>query len=255
MSRPGFIRRHAVAVNLALVLGLLGLASLVPPDGSLAAVRARGVLRVCMPVQGPGEAEAAWLEAFAAAIPARLSSERLASIGADANPRNWRLTRAQCDMIAGGLADTPATRSFLAVVPIGVRTGWAVWPGPLEDCRAVAVWPGTSGLSRVALSGFLRARQSEARLVRDLPTAVAEIMAETMAGTQTGTQTGVQAGAGPGACIIAPLADLLHQLPPDAAPRILDLPGAPAVDLGFGFWKGDATLARRMRNVVVRSDK
>ena len=46
---------------------------------------------------------------------------------------------------------------------------------------------------------------------------------------------------------VAPLPDMARHLPPDAAPRLLSLPGAAAVSLGFGFWKGDATLARRMR--------
>ncbi len=237
MSGRGLLRRHAVAVNLAFIIGLLALASLVPPDGSLAAVRARGVLRVCTPPAGPSEAEAARLAAFAEAIPARLSLSPLASIGADANPRNWRITRAQCDMIAGGLADTAATRSFLAVVPVGLRTGWAVWPGPLAACREAAVWPGTSGLSRVALSGFLRAQHVPARLAADLPAALAA------------------AQPGQGACAIAPLPDLARQLPPDAAPQLLDLPGAPAVSLGFGFWKGDSTLVRRMRNAMAEFDK
>ena len=229
MSVRGLLRRHAVAVNLTCILGLLALASLVPPDGSLAAVRDRGVLRVCTPMQGLVEAEAARLDAFAAAIPARLALAPLASIGADANPRNWRITRAQCDVIAGGLADTAATRSFLTVVPIGVETGWAVWPGPLAACRRVVVWPGASGLSRVALSGFLRAQGVPAGLAADLPAALA------------------QAGAGQGICAVAPLPDMARHLPPDAAPRLLSLPGAAAVSLGFGFWKGDATLARRMR--------
>ena len=227
MSARGFLRRHAVAVNLAFILGLLALASLVPPDGSLSAVRDRGVLRACTPVQGLTGAEAARLDAFAAAIPARLALAPLASIGADANPRNWRITRAQCDMIAGGLADTAATRSFLTVVPIGVETGWALWPGSLEDCRQVAVWPGASGLSRVALSGFLRAQGLPAKLAPDLPAALRE--------------------GGTGACVVAPLPDLIRHLPPDAAPQVLDVPGAASASLGFGFWKGDATLARRMR--------
>lgn len=236
MSRRGLLRRHAVAINLAFILGLLALASLVPPDGALAAVRARGLLRVCTPAQGLSEAEAARLEAFARAIPARLALAPLASIGADANPRNWRLTRAQCDMIAGGLADTAATRSFLAVVPVGLRTGWAVWPGPLSACRQAMVWPGTSGLSRVALSGYLRAQPVPARLATDLPAALAA------------------GAAGQGGCAIAPLPDLARQLPADAAPQLLDLPGAPAVSLGFGFWKGDSTLARRMRKTMAEFD-
>lgn len=236
MRGRGLLRRHAVAVNLAFVLGLLGLASLVPPDGSLAAVRARGVLRVCTPPAGPDAAEAARLHAFAESIPARLSVARLAAIGADANPRNWRLTRAECDVIAGGLADTVATRSFLTVVPAGLATGWAVWPGPLAQCREAAVWPGTSGLSRVALSSFLRAQHVPARLVPSLPEALGK------------------AGTGPGSCVVAPLPDLARNLPGDAAPQLLDLPGAPAASLGFGFWKGDSTLARRMRKLLVKFD-
>ncbi len=237
MSRRGLLRRHAVAVNLAFILGLLGLASLVPPDGSLAAIRERGVLRVCTPVQGVGEAEAARLAAFAAAIPARLLLAPLASIGADANPRNWRITRAQCDMIAGGLADTPATRSFLTVVPIGVETGWAVWPGPLAACRQALVWPGASGLGRVALSGFLRAQNVPARLAPDLPAAMAE------------------AQSGQGICVVASLPDLMRHTSPDSAPQRLDMPGAEPARLGFGLWKGDATLARRLRNVMTVFDK
>ena len=54
----------------------------------------------------------------------RLAVNTLSSIGTDFNPRNWSLTRGQCDLIAGGVADTVQTRSFLQTIPTPIETGW-----------------------------------------------------------------------------------------------------------------------------------
>lgn len=233
MRMRAALARHAVWVNLAVVLAILGLAALVPPDGRLAEIRTRGVLRICTPAAGLSEAEADLAQRLADAIPARLSLQPLAAIGADANPRNWRVTRAQCDVIAGGLADTATSRSFLAVVPIGLRTGWAVLPDGLARCRRALVWPGTTGLSRVALSSYLRAEGIAARLAPGLAAAQAAL------------------AAGEADCLIAPLPDL-QRLPEAGRTGLLAVPGVPAASLGFGIWKGDATLTRLLRKIVSR---
>ncbi len=91
-------------------------------------------------------------EAIATQIGLRLQVNTLPSIGRDYNPRNWSLTRAQCDMIGGGVADSIQTRSFLQTIPTHGLTGWVGISSTGAMPRAgsvVAVLPGTSGLNRV----------------------------------------------------------------------------------------------------------
>ena len=82
-------------------------------------------------------------------------------MGQDFNPRNWILTRAQCDLIAGGLADTVQNRGFLQMLATDVETGWVaisrdgVMP---PSGSSVAVFAQSSGLGRVTLSSWLRSK-------------------------------------------------------------------------------------------------
>jgi polar amino acid transport system substrate-binding protein/cystine transport system substrate-binding protein/membrane-bound lytic murein transglycosylase F len=155
--------------GLVLAAGLLLLVNVLPPDTALQEVRASGVLRACIPPSYPplvtGDPEAPGidveiLQAVAARIGVALSLNVNAAIGRDFNPRSWRITRAQCQVLAGGVIDSPLTRSFLAVGPSHAVTGWALLGPELPDDlagREVAVLVNVSGLDRVTLGSHLRA--------------------------------------------------------------------------------------------------
>jgi hypothetical protein len=164
--------------NIVLVGGLLSGLSFLPPDNSLAEVRQAGVLKLCVPESAPPFAQSdpkapgfdvELVGKAAEEVGARATVNVVASIGKDFNPRNWRVTRGQCNIIAGGVADTVQTRNFMQTIPTEAETGWVAISrdGMLPDSgSAWAVWPGASGLDRLALSAWLRRRGASARLVR-----------------------------------------------------------------------------------------
>src|SRR5262249_35914319 len=80
------------------------------------------------------------------------------------NPRNWHVTRAQCEVLAGGVVASPVTKSFLETSPAYAETGWSlVLPQPVSGIRGrrVAVLAGISGLDRIGLGRYLRAQGAE----------------------------------------------------------------------------------------------
>lgn len=178
MNRRHHKRWLLAAGDVVLVGGLLSALSFLPPDNSLAEVRQAGVLKLCVGDSAPPfvlndpnapgfDVELVRMAAEEIGIPAKVNV--VSSIGKDFNPRNWRVTRAQCNVIAGGVADTVQTRGFLQTIPTEAETGWVgiSRDGTLPDQgSAWAVWPGASGLDRVALSAWLRRRGATARLVR-----------------------------------------------------------------------------------------
>ena len=94
------------------IAALFGAVYLLPPDTSLAQVKQAGVLRVCVPTLYPplvtGKPEEPGFDVeFAQAIAKRLDVRIVvnpnAAMGRDFNPRNWNVTRAQCQMLAGGV--------------------------------------------------------------------------------------------------------------------------------------------------------
>src|SRR5262245_3734827 len=143
------------------IFGLLIGVQALPPDTSLREVRKTGVLRTCMPPNYPplvtGNADAPGIDvellrALAKRIDVRLSITLTASIGQEFNRRGWNLTRAQCEVLAGGVVGSPVTRSFMETSPAYAETGWAfVLPKPLADLqgRRVGVLTGISGLDRL----------------------------------------------------------------------------------------------------------
>jgi len=233
------------AGNLAIVVALLFAVSFLPPDTSLADRQKTGVLKLCVPPAYPPLVTAdpakpgfdiELADAVARQIGLRLQVNTLSSIGKDFNPRNWALTRGQCDVIAGGVADTSQTRSFLETIPTPVETGWvgvgksAELPAPGER---VAVLAGTSGLDRLQLSGWLR--RNGWRIV---PARSAPQFVEALA--SGATSLGVTERSA-----IAGLA-----LPADIS--VFPLPAAefPQSRMAFGLWKGDLTLKRAMVGAI-----
>jgi ABC-type amino acid transport substrate-binding protein len=164
-------------LSYGLIFGLLAAVNLLPPDTSLSEVRAAGVLRACLPTSYPplvtGDSAAPGIDVdllhdLADRMGVRLVLSSNAAMGRDFNPRNWHITRAQCDVLAGGVVASPQTRSFLETSPSYAQTGWAfVSPQPLGDIagRRAGVLVGISGLDRLALSRFLREQKVETTVV------------------------------------------------------------------------------------------
>ena len=151
-----------------MLFGLLAGVYFLPADTSLREVRRAGLLRACMPplypplVTGSPEApglDVELLRAIAAVLGLRLAVSPNEAMGQDFNPRNWRVTRAQCEVLAGGVVASPVTRSFLETSPSYAQTGWGIIaPQPIGEFsgRRAGVFIGISGLDRIALSRFLR---------------------------------------------------------------------------------------------------
>lgn len=250
MSRSPAHRWRAAAVNLGAVILLLVAASLLPPDTSLADRERAGVLKLCVPQSFPplvtGDPAAPGYDVdlaqtIAAELGLRLQVNTLPSIGRDFNPRNWSLTRAQCDVIGGGVADSAQTRSFLQTVPTGIRTGWigisatGQMPSP---GAVVAVLPGTSGLDRVSLSSWLRSQGFRAQPVRS-PEQLSQLLASgdaQAAITERFLVSGVDLGAD------------------GFTPFWLEAGGFAPIATALGVWKGDQTLKRAVDAAMARLD-
>src|ERR1700675_4178301 len=151
---------------------------LLPPDTSLGEVRRAGVLRACVPFvypplvtddpNAPG-IDIEVLRGLARNLALQLDFSRNDAMGRDFNPRSWHVTRAQCEVLAGGIVASPATKSFMETSPSYAETGWAlIPPKPSAGAsptslpgRKAAVLAGFSGLDRTGLSRYLREHMIE----------------------------------------------------------------------------------------------
>ena len=124
--------------SFAVIAALFGAVYTLPPDTSLAEIKQGGMLRACVPSSYPplvtGNPEQPGLDieilqTVADRIGVRLVLGTNPAIGTDFNPRNWRVSRANCQVIAGGVVATDTTRSFLDTTPPHIETGW-VFVGP-----------------------------------------------------------------------------------------------------------------------------
>ena len=231
------------ALNVGLIAALLYAVSFLPPDTSLQERQQSGVLKLCVPPafpplvtgepQQPGfDIEVADL--IAKSIGVRLVVNTLPSMGRDFNPRNWQLTRAQCDLIGGGLTDTVQARGFLQTIPTGAATGWVAF-SPQADLpppgSSAAILPGSSGLDRLALSTWLRAQGLRPLLMRgvdDLIRALSDGRAQIAI-----TERFVAAS--------------IATLPPGTRMAWLPEADLPRYEMSLGLWKGDQTLMRSVR--------
>lgn len=234
---------------IGLVLALLGAVTLLPPDASLAQIRADGALRVCVPQSYPplvtGDParpgiDIEILRHIAEGMKVRLVVSESQAMGRDFNPRNWSITRAQCQVLAGGVVASSLTRSFLETSPSYAETGWAlIAPGPIGDLagRTIGVHAGGAGLDRLALSAYLRARQARV-VIAPTPEAMIE---------------GLAAGRFEAAISEALLA---RGLVAERGWRV-ELLGdpLPRYPLALGLWKGDLTLKREITSQLARLDR
>lgn len=225
-------------MNLGIAVSLVIGANLLPPDTSLAEVTKRGTLRACVPTthgplvtadaEQPG-LEIELLEQIADGMGLRLVLQRNQSIGRDFNPRNWRITRAQCEVIAGGIVATETNLSFLESTRPYAETGWALaltnYHGSLADA-AIGLLAGSGGLDRIAMSQYLRDIGTSATLVRD----------------DSELHDGLESGAFD---VVIGESFTVRQIADDLGGTAMWLPDSleryPVV---FGLWKGDLTLKR-----------
>jgi ABC-type amino acid transport substrate-binding protein len=237
VAQHGLIRDALGALP---ILGLLAAVYLLPPDTSLSEVRRAGALHVCLPpvdppfvtenAKAPG-IDVEILQALTRDLGLTLASVPEPAMGQNFNPRAWHVTRAACEVLAGGLVASPMTRSFLETSPPYAQTGWALLAAqPITDLhgRKIGVLTPPSGLDRIALASHLRAEQAQVIILSSAEALVAGLregrfeagVTERLLADQIAARAGLIADWLPG-----------------------DLPRYP---VAFGLWKGDLTLKRAL---------
>ena len=231
------------------VLGLLGGVYFLEPDTSLDEMRKSGGLRACLPTSYPplvtGVAEKPGIDvellgAIAKDLGVRLTITSNPQMGQDFNPRNWRITRAQCQVLGGGVIESPLTRSFLDTVAGHAETGWAIvskGDPPQLAGKRIAVLAGISGLDRLALSRDLRAAEAIATLTPTQAAFVQRIasgdvdagITERLMGERIAAENGWRIGWAPG--------------------------NLPRYRIVLGVWKGDLTLKRAISDAYGRLER
>lgn len=237
------VRRYSwLLIGVALLLAVY----LLPPDTSLAETQKGGTLTACVPTSRPplvtGDParpgiDVELLGAIAAELQLKLALNVVPAMGADFNPRAWNLTRAQCAVIAGGLADTVETRSYLSPGPAYGETGWMlIAPGGLTELTGttVGVLATLQGGDRIALSSYLRGSGATAAVVRSAAALADDLAAGTY---QAGIAEAMTARA-----IATQHGWTTTTLPPPLETHPLIL----------GLWKGDLTLKRAIEAAFER---
>jgi polar amino acid transport system substrate-binding protein/cystine transport system substrate-binding protein/membrane-bound lytic murein transglycosylase F len=231
-------------ITLTAIAALFGAVYLLPPDTSLAEVERAGALGVCVPTLYPplvtGKTDAPGFDVeFVQAIVRRLGVRMVvnanAAMGRDFNPRTWNVTRAQCQMLAGGVVASDATRSFLDTTPPHLETGWAMvaaqMPARLDGVN-VGVYTGLAGLDRLGLSRLLRAANARVEVV---PSAEALTDALRAGRIDAGISEALMA----------------RQIAGTLGLQVAWMPAPLArYPVAFGLWKGDLTLKRRLAAVI-----
>jgi len=231
-------------ITVAGIAALFGMVYLLPPDTSLSQLKQAGILRICVPTLYPplvtGKPDAPGFDIeFAQAIAKRLDVRLIintnAAMGRDFNPRNWNVTRAQCQMLAGGVVVSELTRSFLDTTPAHLQTGWALVaanvPATLKEAK-VGFYAGLAGLDRIALSRLLQAQNVRIEIVAN-----AEALAEGLRSRRF--------DAGVSEALLA------RQIAGTLGAQVAWLPEPLGrYPIAFGLWKGDLTLKRRLIEVI-----
>lgn len=234
-SRPRWVGDLATFV---VIFGLLGSVYLLPADSSLAEVQRSGRLTVCMPDLYPplitADPEKPGFDVELLTLVARrmglsFSVVPNAAMARDFNPRTWRVTRAQCVALAGGVALTRPVLSYLDATAPYLETGWAVVsaaPIAALEGHKVAFYAGLNGLDRVGLSRTLRAAGVRPKIVNATADLVAGLKSGAFDSVITESLTASHLASDNGYAVAWLDAD------------------AERFPLGIGLWKGDLTLKR-----------
>lgn len=232
-------------IPLGLCFALIAAVGFLPPDMSLAEIDRRGRINVCMPVgydplvtgdvNAPGF-EVELVREIAARAGWTIGIVSNASMGRDFNPRSWRITRAQCQMVAGGVALTHATRSFMDTSQGHLQTGWMmVTAGPQvapQPGQRVGFYGGMTGLDRIQLGQYLRNRDVQTQIIPTAP------------GMRERLENDAIDMAISEALIVA------HTFESEAWTTSWLPPELGRFTLGFGFWRGDTTLRHRIEGIM-----
>lgn len=245
-AREGTLSRRVIDLLLvAVTLAPILVVYLLPADTSFSQVQKLGSIAACVPndfppLSTPDAADPGFDVALLREITKRLGVTLTLNvnplIGRDFNPRNWGITRAGCLVVAGGIAITPQTRSFLETLPTGIETGWTViekGDAPLAKGLKVGVYPGFGGLDRVALSRVLRDHGLSATLA---PTAAALSQGLANGAFDIGVTESLSARR------------IAQGLPGWQVAWLPEVSGRSS--LGFGLWKGDLTLKQHIADVL-----
>ena len=244
MRSHGLIRDALGALP---ILAVLAAVYLLPPDTSLGEVRRAGALHVCLPPLAPpfvtGDTKAPGidieiLQALASDLSLTLAPVPEPAMGRDFNPRGWHVTRAACEVLAGGVVASPMTRSFLETSPPYAETGWALLTptSPATDLRGriVGIFAPPSGLERTALASLLRAAQAEIVIVASAEALATGLREKRFAAGVTEKLTADRIAAREGFFAVWFPGDL------------------PRYPVAFGLWKGDLTLKRAIAGALER---
>lgn len=247
---PHWRSRFSGLDTLAVVFGVLIAVQVLPPDATLTELKKTGRITVCMPDSYPplvtGEAQAPGFDVeLVGEIGRRLglsvNIRPNRAMATDFNPRSWRVTRAQCQLLAGGVVLTASTLSFLDGTPPYLATGWAVvMPEPLHSLngQTVAFYGGVAGLDRISLSRQLRADGADLLIVDsvgDMERAV--LSGEAAAAVTDGLRARQMATDHSWSVAWASEADMV---------------GFP---IGLGLWKGDLTLKREIVTILAQLEQ
>jgi polar amino acid transport system substrate-binding protein/cystine transport system substrate-binding protein/membrane-bound lytic murein transglycosylase F len=234
------------------ILGILAAVYLLPPDTSLSEVRRAGALHVCLPPAAPPfitgnpalpGIDVEIMQALAHDLALTLARSEEPAMGRDFNPRAWHVTRAACEVLAGGIVASPMTRAFLETSRPYAETGWAMValrsPSPPRELtwqelhdRKLGVFAPPSGLDRIALASALRAAGGQA----------------TILATPEALVAGLREGRFEAAVTERLLADTIAAREHWAVQWMpADLARYP---IAFGLWKGDLTFKRALDSAL-----
>jgi len=230
--------------SVAVVAALIAAVALLPQDTSLSELRRGGILRACIPQEFPPlvtndpnrpGVDIEIMRIIADELGVRLVLNRNAAIGRELDPRAWNITRANCQIVGGGVVTSDLIRSFMLVTEPHLGTGWAVvGPAPLPSTLQgleVGVHVGMVGRDRIALSRLLRAQGARFALVE----------------TEAALSRGISSGAYAAGVVDALLGGAVAKR---EGWQIAWLSQETHVDVGLALWKGDMTLSRAVERIL-----
>lgn len=238
-AKPRWIKDMAA---LALGIALLGGVYLLAPDTSFSEAKKAGLITACIPASYPplvtGNDDAPGidielLEELAGRLGLRLRLQTVVTMGKDLDPRNWGVSRARCQLLAGGVVLSPLTQSFLDSTPPHLATGWSIISAAPEVSlggKTVGVFVGLTGLDRTGLSSHLRQAGAKITLLRSTEALMDALAAGTIDLAVTESLVARQlAYDSEGDYGVSWLSEDMGRYP-----------------IGLGLWKGDLTLKREL---------